>query len=448
MSDYMFMLESHLSASQNRAVEQVQRAAAQANVNLFLVGGAVRDMLGGFPIRDLDFTVEGNALKLAKTVAKEAGAEMTAVDEHRRSVEMLFPGGATAEISMARQERYVKIGGRPIITPATIHEDLRCRDFTVNAVALSLNRASLGLILDPTNGVGDLEHRELRTVYSRALYDDPGRILRLIRFRVRFGFTVDPRTQQQYENVRLEELEQCLTGRRLFSELAEIAAEANPGEVLQLLEQEKLLALFSPALAGPKLNLAGFARLQKARQLVPFGADLAVDNLALFLFLLNEKLSPKERTALAKTTDMRAPESGLGSRLAAGAKKLEGELKSAKIKKASQIYKILSAAAGEQILLLYVNSNLRVVQDRIRNYFQKYLPAALEVTDREVAAPGVEPGTSKFKKAKEELIRIRLDSRPKKAPEPEVEAAAAPAEPLRGREALAARMHKPAGPRS
>jgi tRNA nucleotidyltransferase/poly(A) polymerase len=234
----------------------------------------------------------------------------------------------------------------------------------------------------------------------------------------------------------------------LFSELAEIAAEANPGEVLQLLEQEKLLALFSPALAGVKLNLAGFARLQKARQLVPFGADLSVDNLALFLFLLNEKLSPKERAALAKSTAMRAAEANLGNRLAAGAKKIEAELKSAKIKKASHIYKILSATAGEQILLIYVNSNIRVVQDRIRNYFQKYLPAALEVTDREVAATGVEPGTSKFKKAKEDMIRIRLDSRPKKPPEPEVEAVAAPAEPLRGREALAARMHRPAGQRS
>ena len=448
MSDYMFMLESHLSASQNRAVEQVQRAAAQANVNLFLTGGAVRDMLGGFPIRDLDFTVEGNALKLAKVVAKEAGAEVISVDEHRRSVEMLFTDGVTAEIAMARQERYVKIGGRPIVTPATIHEDLRCRDFSVNAVALSLNRASLGLLLDPTNGIADLEHRELRTVYSRALYDDPGRILRLIRLRVRFGLTVEPRTQLQYENVRLEELEKLVTGRRLFIELAQISADANPGEVLQLLEQEKLLPLFSPALAGLKLNLAGFARVQKARQLIPFGADLAVDNLALFLFFLNEKLSPKERASLAKATAMRATESGLGTKLAAGAKKLEAELKSAKIRKASQIYKVLSTAAGEQILLLFVNSDVRVVQDRIKNYFQKYLPAAMEVTDREVAATGVEPGSSKFKKAKEELIRVRLDSRPKKPPEPDAEALAAPAEALRGREAMPPKMmHRPAGQR-
>ncbi len=74
MSDYMFMLESHLSAIQNRAVAMIQAAAASADVNLFLTGGAVRDMLGGFPIRDLDFTVEGNALKLAKAVEAKGGA--------------------------------------------------------------------------------------------------------------------------------------------------------------------------------------------------------------------------------------------------------------------------------------------------------------------------------------------------------------------------------------
>jgi tRNA nucleotidyltransferase/poly(A) polymerase len=265
---------------------------------------------------------------------------------------------------------------------------------------------------------------------------------------VRLGCAVEPRTQQQYENVRLEGLEKFVTGRRLFSELAQIAAEANPGEVLQLLEQEKLLALFSPALAGAKFNLAGFARLQKARQLIPFGANLAIDDLALFLFLLAEKLSPKEKAALAASTAMLPAEAALGNRLAAGAKKLEAELKSAKIRKASQLYKVLAAAPGEQVLLLLVNSDARVVQDRIKNYFQKHLPAALEVTDREVAATGLEPGTSKFKKAKEDMIRIRLDSRPKKEPEPEVEGTPAVAEPLRGRDALASRMHRPAGQRT
>ena len=73
MSDYIFMLESHLSTEQSRALEVVQAAAGQANVNLFLTGGAMRDMLAGFRIRDLDFVVEGNSLKVAKSVAEHAG---------------------------------------------------------------------------------------------------------------------------------------------------------------------------------------------------------------------------------------------------------------------------------------------------------------------------------------------------------------------------------------
>ncbi len=431
MSDYMFMLESHLSATQNRVVAEVQAAAARADVNLFLSGGAVRDMLGGFPVRDLDFTVEGNAVKLGKAVAERSHARLTVVDEHRRSVNLLFPGGATAEIAMARHERFPKPGARPVITPATIQEDLRCRDFTINAMALSLNRASLGLLLDPTNGQADLEHREARAVSTHVLYDDPVRLLRLIRLKVRFGLTVEERTQNQYENARLEEMEKLIPPRRLFEELAGTANEANPGAVLQAFADENLLGLFLSPEACRKLNLAGFARLQKARQLVPIGVDFPVNNLALFLYLLVEKLSPKEQAAFAKSTAAHRSELDQVRKLESESKKLERELKSAKIGKASQVYLTLSKAPGEQMLYLYLTSGHRIVQDRIRNYFQKYIPASQEITDRQVAAAGAEPGTSKFKKLKEEMILARLDGRIKR-PAPLPEEAPPPAPPHRG----------------
>ena len=89
---------------------------------------------------------------------------------------------------------------------STIHDDLRCRDFTVNAVALSLNKASLGLLVDPTNGVGDIERKELRAVHNYSFYDDPSRMLRLIRFKVRLGYAIDERTRLQYENAREAEM--------------------------------------------------------------------------------------------------------------------------------------------------------------------------------------------------------------------------------------------------
>src|SRR3954452_20468601 len=110
MSDYMFMLENHLTAAQNRVLAAVQKAAADAQINLFLTGGAVRDMFGGFPIRDLDFTLEGPALKIAKTVADSLGAEILSSDAHRKTAELVSPDGVTFEIGMARSERYPKTG--------------------------------------------------------------------------------------------------------------------------------------------------------------------------------------------------------------------------------------------------------------------------------------------------------------------------------------------------
>lgn len=418
----MFMLESHLSAEQNRVVAEVQ-AAAQANVGLFLTGGAMRDMLGGFAVRDLDFTVEGNAIKLAKAVLEKTGAQVLATDELRKSVELVFPGGVTAEIRMARQERYPKPGARPQISPATIHEDLRCRDFTVDAIALSLNRASRGLLIDPTNGLADLGHKELRAVYNYALYDDPSRILRLIRLRVRLGFTVAERTAQQYANVRAEQLENLIPAHRLLEELHHFASDPNPAEVLRVLGEEKLLHLFSPALAGPKLNLAGLVKLHKSRQLVPFGIPFPLENFGLFMYLLTEKLTPKEKSALIQATEMPGSDVALWQKLETRTKKLERELGAASLRRPSQVYQSLAEAPGELVLFLLIRSPLRLVQDRIRNYLQKYLPMAQEVTEEEIKAKGGQPGTPKYQKVREELIVARLNARPK-PPVPE-----APAEP-------------------
>ncbi|MGH9694850.1 MAG: CCA tRNA nucleotidyltransferase, partial [Bryobacteraceae bacterium] len=304
MSDYMFMLDSHLTSEQSTVLALVRDAAAKANLNLFLTGGAMRDMLGGFPIRDLDFTVEGNAVKFAKTLAA-AGPEIVSVDENRKCVELLFAGNVTAEISMARQERYAKPAAPPSVHPATIHEDLRGRDFTVNAIGLSLSKASFGLLLDPTNGLADLERKELQAVGNYTLYDDPARILRLIRLSVRLGFQIAERTMMQYRNVQEAGLATKIGPAALEKELRQIAYEPLACEVLQSLEREKLLSLFSPALAGSKFNPSGFQKLHKAKQFLPFGIDLHVDHYALFLNVLFEKLTPKERAELVKRIGLR-----------------------------------------------------------------------------------------------------------------------------------------------
>lgn len=429
MSDYMFMLENHLSAEQNRVVTQVQAAASQAGVGIFLTGGAMRDMLGGFRVRDLDFSVEGPAVKLARSLAEQNGVRLLSIDELRKSAELVFPGGVTAELAMARAERYPKPGVRPQITPATIQEDLRGRDFTVNAIALSLNRASRGLLLDPTNGLADLQNGELRAVGSYALYDQPVRLLRLIRFRVRLNFRIAERTLQQVENARLAGVEKMIRPRDLFEELREIAREPSPAEVLKALEEAGLLVLFSPALSGPKLNLPGLAKLEKAARTIS-DQGIGSEQLGPFLHVLTEKLTPREKADLIRNTEMSKAEVDIWQKLEARSRKLESALKSARVRKPSQVYQILSKAPADEVCFVLYHSQYKPVQERVRNYFQKYLPMAQEVTAEQLAAIAARPGTPQYEKARQQAVATHLDRRPRRPP-PEEPVPAEP--PPRGR---------------
>ncbi|HEX4772453.1 MAG TPA: hypothetical protein VH351_16585 [Bryobacteraceae bacterium] len=422
MSDYMFVLESHLTGEQSRVLAEIRSRAEQEGLNLFLTGGAMRDMMGGFPIRDLDVTVEGAAIKFAKTLAQSAKAEVIAIDDLRKSAELKFPSGVTASISMARQEHYPKPASKPMVKPATIHEDLRGRDFTINAIALSIGNASRGLLLDPTNGLGDLSCKELRAIGNHALYDDPSRILRLLRLRVRLKFNIDERTWSQYQNVRDAGLASKISSAAWRTELQQIAADPDAGDILKALEDEQLLKLISPALSGAKLNLPGFQKLQKARQVLPFGSSVpgvAIDWFPLFFATLVEKLTSRERAQVARALELEKPVVESATKLEARAKKAEREIAALKVHRPSALYAVLSKIPMEALLLVLMRSSQRIVLDRVKNYLQKYLPLALEVTEHEVIEAGAQPGTPKFAKLYQRLIATRLDARPKKVVVPE-----------------------------
>jgi tRNA nucleotidyltransferase (CCA-adding enzyme) len=417
MSDYMYMLESHLSPDQNRVVAEVQVAAGEANLNIFLTGGAMRDMLAGFRIRDLDFVVEGNALKVAKAVCDRTGAKSIHTDEARKCAELVFPSGATAQISMSRQEKYGKPGSKPSVSPATIQEDLRGRDFTCNAIALSLNRASRGLLLDPMNGLADIERRELRAISTYGFYDDPSRLLRLVRLSVRMGLLVEERTQLQVANAMEAETEKRIPARLLGEELRRISAEDRPSDVLKALQEAKLLDLFSPAL-GAKMNAPGLARFDKAIALLPDDARWRNARLGTFLHAITEKLSPKERQALIKAVEMPKPDIAEWQKIEARAKKLEAALKAPRVRKPSHVYQLVSAAAPEDVLFTLYHSAVKPVQERLRSYFEKYVQWVAEITPEEWESIPVKPGTPKYAKAREQFIAGKLDKRPKKVVEP------------------------------
>ena len=424
MSDYMFVLESHLDAGQNRAVAEVQRIATEAGMNVWLTGGAMRDTLRGARILDLDFTVERDALKTGKSLAQSLGGDILAEDSIKRWVELTLPGGVRASIANARTEKYSKPGGKPQLGPATIHEDLMRRDFTINAMALALNRGSRGLLVDPANGQADLVNRELRTTNSYAFFDDPSRIFRLIRFQHALGFEVAARTQSQLENALLEEYQAAAAVSTLASEIRALSESENAVAALEAYDRLGLLKLLSPALTGSKLNAAGLTRFEKLLHTVlPPGTK---GGWFAFLSVLTEKLSAPEKADLLNAFELPKQEAESLKKLEAQAKKLEATLKSARISRPSHVYDTLHGVSSDEVLIVLYESAQRVVQDRIRAYYQKYLPLAQEITEEQVAATGPKPGTPKFDKAFRAMVTTHLNARPKKVVPPEPEVGAVP----------------------
>src|SRR5438105_8664236 len=256
MADYIYMMESRLLPEQQRGATLAQEIARAHGMNIYLTGGAIRDIVSGLPIRDLDFAVEGNPSKLQKDLEK-AGASIEGEDDDFKEVYLRLPGNVRASVGMARREKFVKPGKPPEISPAPIMEDLRRRDFTVNAMARSLNPGSRGLLLDPSNGLADIEAKLLRILHNYAFLEDPSRLIRAMRFAARFHWALEERSQARYNAAREGEYIKYISDRSIGLETEQIAYEDDPLHIMRALEKEGWLRVLHPHWSVAKVDPAG-----------------------------------------------------------------------------------------------------------------------------------------------------------------------------------------------
>src|SRR5271155_204398 len=247
MADYIYLLENRLSKDQQAALAAVREVARAKGLTVFLVGGAVRDLTSGSPVRDLDVVVQGNALKLKKDIEK-AGGVVSGEWETGQALYVRFPGGVRMEIGSTLTVTYPK-PGKPVVKAATILDDLRRRDFTANAMALSLNDGSYGLLMDPLNGVADIENRELRLVSNYGFIEDPVRMIRAQRLAARLGWRLEDKTEQRYQTGKAEGYISAMGDFQRGYETEEIFHEEDPLRILKRLESEGWMKHLFPALS-------------------------------------------------------------------------------------------------------------------------------------------------------------------------------------------------------
>ncbi len=412
MPDYMFLLESRLSPEQRAVMLRVQELSAALGFNVYLTGGTVRDLVTGASLRDLDFTVEGNPSRIAHELEK-GGAKILSEDEKYRQVEVLFAGDCEGSISGARDDHYVRPGTRPEIRWSTIMEDLRRRDFSLNAIAISLNPASRGLLLDPTNGLSDIERAEVRALTIHSFTNQPVRLLRLLRFAARMGFKIEQRTQEWFDLAIERNLQDTIAPEDAGGELRAVAREERPSVVLKAWEEHDLLQAVNPVVAKKHPAYDAIGRLMKVREdmfTAGFRPRLAVPMLLAVLGRLKER----EQASVLSKAGFRSAEAEVTLGFEEETLKAQKELTGRKMRAPIDAYRFLEKIPLEQMAYLLAESNNSAALSKIRAYLNKWRPIrnGVPVVGTELEALGMARG-AKFDQIVEQVFAMQLTGRGK-----------------------------------
>lgn len=371
MADYIYLLENRLNAAQRGALRAVREVARSKGLTVFLVGGAVRDLTSGSPVRDLDVVVQGNALKLKKELEK-AGAAVTGELEAGQALFLRFAGNVRMEVGSTLSVTFPK-PGKPVAKAANILEDLRRRDFTANSMALSLNEGSYGLLMDPLNGVADIENRQLRLVSPYGFIEDPVRMIRAARLMARLGWTLDEKTQARYETGKQEGYIAALSEFHRGYETEEIVHEEDPLRVLSRLEVDGWMKYLAPYWSSAKVNVAELERLREAQAQLQM-QGIQPDGAAASFPLLTAKLAPKEIATLKAGF----PRQGFVAEidgLEAEAKEFAGLLGGKAGTLPSQAWRLITSGRPEAVLWAAYSTRSPVLQAKFKSFATEW-PAA------------------------------------------------------------------------
>jgi tRNA nucleotidyltransferase (CCA-adding enzyme) len=413
MPDYMFQLESRLSPEQRAAMVRIQELAVQFECNLYLVGGAVRDMISGMSIRDLDFAIEGNPTRILRELEK-GGAAVIKEDESLRAAELLLSGEVEASISAAREDVYARPGAKPETRFSTIMEDLRRRDFSINAIAISLNANSRGLLLDPTNGLADLERREVRALSIHSFTNQPVRLLRVLRYEARMGFKMESRTTEWFKLALERELQDTISQEDAGSEFRQVAREEKPGAVLKSWESHGLMGVVHPLLEKRHPDYDAINRIFRVRE------DMVSSGLRPRLFApvtvaILGRLKDSERKSVLSRMGMPSSELRAVQDVEQEALKNVKLLAGPKTAAPRDAYAFLEKAPLETLAYILAESSNAKAVGKIKTYFSKWKPLrqALPGVATELEALGVERGP-KFDKVVEDFFQLQLLGRARK----------------------------------
>ena len=374
----------------------------------YLVGGLVRDVILKRRNLDVDIVIEGDGIKFAKTCADHLGAKVRSYPKFGTAV-LVMPDGFKIDIATARMEHYESPAALPVVKLSSLRRDLFRRDFTINTLAVHLNKGHYGTLIDHFGAMRDIKERVLRVIHNLSFVEDPTRILRAIRFEQRFGFRIGKLTKSLIQNAVNIRCFENLSGQRLFVELKLILKEEDPAGAIERMDGYDLLRFFSPELRLTEEVREILKRIKGI--LVWFNLlylGVSYEPWKVYFLGLTSSLSDDALSDLAKRMEVHDKE--IVSMISARQELRQAlkEVSRLKDRKHYSLYRILSPLTPEVLLYGMAKTRSEKIKKSISTFFTKLKGTKVSLNGRELITMGHKPGPL-FKEIFDSILEAKLD---------------------------------------
>ncbi|MFA5038460.1 MAG: hypothetical protein WC732_02135 [Candidatus Omnitrophota bacterium] len=393
-------------------IRQAGEFADELKMNVYVVGGFVRDLYLDVPNFDVDLVVEGEGIFFAQECARRLSLKAVT---HRRFGTATLHGcdGFKADVASARKETYEKPGALPVVSQGQIKDDLSRRDFTINAMAISINRSSYGETFDFYGGLTDLKNGKVRILHSLSFVDDPTRILRAVRFEQRFCFRLEEQTLKSLRRAVRDKMLLCVQKHRLRDELILIFGEERPWKALRRLEALCGFSFIAPSFSCAKGWEAQGQKVRKAAQW--FEANCPghrrLEVYVMFMCLFFSCLPTRRLKDVIFSYAFHKGESLRMLSFKKHGRRVDRLLSAASLRP-SRVYRLLAPLSYEVIMLIFALTKSARSRRRIRDFLLFYNGVRLHVRGEDLVQMGAKPGPL-FKKVLERLLFAKLDGKVK-----------------------------------
>jgi len=380
---------------------------------VYAVGGLVRDILMGLENMDVDIVVEGDGIQLGKRLAQRLGGKITI---HRRfgTATIILEDGFRIDLATARSEYYEYPAALPTVEFASIKHDLYRRDFTINSMAIILNKKKFGQLVDFFGGERDLQAKKIKVLHTLSFVDDPTRIFRAVRLGERYDFTINGETERLIKTAVDMEMFDKVQKERVRDEIILLLSEKYPLKGIRKMAELHELRFLHPKIKwNERLN-----RLLKSVEDSIYRLEtntladgFSIEKWLIYLMALMDSLTfkgSKEVTArfIFKKEDEK--------RILSFKRSSHGVLKKLGARqtlKPSSIYKCLKGLSNEEIILIFAKLKSEKARGYVKDYLMKYKAVQLDITGNDLKDRlGLKPGPH-FKRLLDKTLYAKLDGK-------------------------------------